>query len=266
MEVKLIISDVDKTLVHDAKKGFSDDLIKALKVLKQKEITFVLCSGRPTFSLINLARVINQKHDFIIPFVSGYNGAEIYSLEKEKYIYQNQIKQEHVAQINQFLLAHNVDIINYGQNQIYSNNPDNQYGQYEDEVCQMRILPLTKTSASPKVLGLVNPCDNQKVINLLKTAFPDFHISKSLDFFIEVTNKDINKSKTLEFLSDYLNIKPHHIMAFGDNLNDLEMIQKARYGICVANAIDELKSHANFILGDVKDDSVSKYLLATFGE
>jgi len=52
------------------------------------------------------------------------------------------------------------------------------------------------------------------------------------------------------------------IIAFGDNLNDVEMLRHADRGIAVDNAIPELKSVADEVIGLCDDDAVIEYLMA----
>ena len=45
-------------------------------------------------------------------------------------------------------------------------------------------------------------------------------------------------------------------MVFGDGHNDLEMIQSAKYSYAMKNAVDELKSEANFIAPSNQENGV----------
>lgn len=47
-------------------------------------------------------------------------------------------------------------------------------------------------------------------------------------------------------IQDSLGIKPEETMAFGDQLNDIEMLQQAYYSFAVANARDEVKKQPGF--------------------
>jgi len=52
------------------------------------------------------------------------------------------------------------------------------------------------------------------------------------------------KGNGLRFLADHLNIQLENTAAFGDNINDLDMLQSVGFPVAVANAEDELKRAA----------------------
>ena len=67
------------------------------------------------------------------------------------------------------------------------------------------------------------------------------------------------KAKRLQELKQKLNVDK--VVAFGDNFNDIEMLQAADTAIVVSNAPDEVKKHANIIIDSNNNDGVAKYLL-----
>lgn len=64
---------------------------------------------------------------------------------------------------------------------------------------------------------------------------------------VEVFQSGLSKASGLSHLSKSMNIPPERIIAFGDENNDLEMIDYAGTGVAMSNAIDELKSIADLI-------------------
>ena len=78
-----------------------------------------------------------------------------------------------------------------------------------------------------------------------KGKYKDAIINKEYEY-LDVTSKNTSKQAALEFLGNYLNIKPDEMLTIGDNVNDYDMIQKAGIGVAVANAYDELKQVANY--------------------
>ena len=62
-------------------------------------------------------------------------------------------------------------------------------------------------------------------------------------------------------------IYPDQIISFGDNKNDIGMIQYAGVGVAVANAVDELKAVADYITDTNENSGVGKALAKiVFGE
>ena len=50
----------------------------------------------------------------------------------------------------------------------------------------------------------------------------------------------VNKGSAIRFLQEYLGIAPDETCTFGDNLNDIEMLQSAGMSYAVSNAREEV--------------------------
>jgi Cof subfamily protein (haloacid dehalogenase superfamily) len=61
------------------------------------------------------------------------------------------------------------------------------------------------------------------------------HISKSLAIFLELSRKGITKGSGTAFLATRLGVAPEQIVAIGDAENDVELLQYAGCGVCVAS-------------------------------
>lgn len=77
---------------------------------------------------------------------------------------------------------------------------------------------------------------------------------------IEIVKKGINKAEGLKKIAHYYNIPQERIIAFGDENNDLEMIDFAGIGVAMDNAIDELKNIAKHITVSNEEHGVSHFL------
>ena len=62
---------------------------------------------------------------------------------------------------------------------------------------------------------------------------------------IEIVKSGLNKAVGLKYVSDYYGIPQERIIAFGDEDNDLEMLEYAGHGVAMGNGIDEVKNMAN---------------------
>ena len=61
-----------------------------------------------------------------------------------------------------------------------------------------------------------------------------------------------------------LNIPREEVTAIGDNTLDLDMIEWAGTGVCVANANPQVKEKADLIIGSCENDGVAEYLESVF--
>lgn len=69
----------------------------------------------------------------------------------------------------------------------------------------------------------------------------------SSDIWVDIIPLGINKGVAIQKLQKKLNIKPEECVAFGDYLNDYEMMQSVYYSYAMENAIPELKKVARYI-------------------
>ena len=68
------------------------------------------------------------------------------------------------------------------------------------------------------------------------------------------------KGHAIKVLQDNLEIKPQETMAFGDQLNDIEMLERSYYSFAVANAREEVKKAARFQADSNVNNGVLKIL------
>lgn len=83
---------------------------------------------------------------------------------------------------------------------------------------------------------------------------------------IEIVKKGVSKATGLEKIAHYFDIPAANIIAFGDEDNDLEMIEYAGIGVAMGNAIDELKEKATHVTSSNDEDGIGKFLEAYFNE
>lgn len=63
----------------------------------------------------------------------------------------------------------------------------------------------------------------------------------------EIYQKRTSKGEALEFVRQYYNFEPDQVIAFGDGLNDLDMLQIVNHGVAMKNGVDEVKAVAKAI-------------------
>lgn len=80
---------------------------------------------------------------------------------------------------------------------------------------------------------------------------------------IEINKKGINKAVGIQKVAEYYNIPRERIIAFGDEDNDLEMLQYAKYGVAMGNAIDAAKEVARDVTLTNEEDGIAVYLEKT---
>lgn len=72
----------------------------------------------------------------------------------------------------------------------------------------------------------------------------------------ELINKEFNKGMAVERLCGYLGAAVEDTIAFGDSMNDLQMIQTAGVGVCMGNGSPALKECADLVCPSVTEDGL----------
>ena len=91
----------------------------------------------------------------------------------------------------------------------------------------------------------------------LETNFPDLQITTSMVNNIEINSADANKGNAIVHLAEYLGIDISQTMAFGDDLNDISMLQKAGVGVAMGNADKKVKQVADYTTLSCDDDGIA---------
>ncbi|SIT68939.1 Cof-type HAD-IIB family hydrolase [Edaphobacillus lindanitolerans] len=77
---------------------------------------------------------------------------------------------------------------------------------------------------------------------------------------IEIIRHGLNKAVGLSAVAGWVGVPRDRIIAFGDEDNDLEMIEYAGTGVAMGNAIDDLKTIADEVTGTNNEDGIAAVL------
>lgn len=81
-------------------------------------------------------------------------------------------------------------------------------------------------------------------------------------WFLEVFNSHASKANGLLIVKEY--VKADKVAAFGDNLNDLPLFSAAHERYAVKNAVEELKTKSDKIIGSNEENGVAQFILTDF--
>lgn len=89
----------------------------------------------------------------------------------------------------------------------------------------------------------------------------ELHLYRSKDTYIEIAPRKISKATALRLVLDRLyDFGMEEVIAFGDNYNDIDLLQSVGWGVAVANARPEVKAVAKEITLHHKEDGVAATL------
>ena len=101
---------------------------------------------------------------------------------------------------------------------------------------------------------------------VLKQRLGEHHaVILSGENWVDVMKPGVNKGRALHMLQKIKGLTPDECMAFGDYLNDLEMLRSVTESYAMENALDEIKLAAKHIAPRNDDDGVMRVVKARFG-
>lgn len=264
MQYKLVICDMDGTLLT-SNHTISEYSKNIISKLNEKGIIFVIATGRPYLDAKFFKNQLGLKS-----FLVTSNGAVVHN-ENDEEIISEKISEKYVNKILDF----EVDKKEYHRN-IYKNG--NWYIEYKieglDEFHAESGFPYKienfdrfKNHDITKFFYLAKENKIEVLEHRLREEFSeDLTITLSSSFCIELLKKGTNKGNTIKKIATYLNIPLENIVAFGDGLNDYEMLSIVGRGFIMDNANPRLKEKLPEleIIGNCNEDGVAKKLEKIF--
>ena len=117
----------------------------------------------------------------------------------------------------------------------------------------------SKNIGPHKIMCMGEKGEIQLLENYLNMCFStELNIYRSKDTYLEIASKQISKLSALSILLDKkYEIDLGEVIAFGDNYNDLELLEGVGFGVAVGNAKEEVKKVADKITLGNKEDGVA---------
>lgn len=261
MKYNMIVLDVDGTLLN------SDHIITArmratLLKVQQMGLNIVLASGRPTCGVLPLARELDL--DKYNGYILSYNGGQIMNVQTGGILYEKRINPEMLPFIERKAKKSNFDIFTYGGDTLYTNNLSNEHIIREAELNTMRLTEVENFSEaitfSPYKCMIVSD-DEDALIELendwKKRLAGELDVFRSEKYFLEIVPPFIDKANTLSLLLEILGVAAEKVIAIGDGVCDVTMIQLAGYGIAMGNAQESVKACADYVTLTNDEDGVA---------
>lgn len=251
--IKLIISDMDGTLLDD-NKDLNSEFDKVYSELRDRDIKFAVASGRH-FS--EMHKYFRPKYDDMI-YIAENGGQIIY---EDAEIFASPMDMDYVFKIAEDAMKiDGVEIILSGVENLYLYNFRNK------PVEELRDFYFN-------YIVLNNPEDLKErifKISIFNENGSDFHTHKriydnwadklnvisSAFVWTDIQNKGINKGVAVSVLKEKFGIRDEEIMVFGDYNNDIEMLELAHHSYAMENASEEIKNIANFMAKSNNDNGV----------
>ena len=246
MKYKLLVLDVDGTLLNN-KKEITPRTMAALLKAQHMGVHIVLASGRPTNGVIPIAKALEL--DKFGGYVLSYNGGQIINVQTGELLFEKRIDPEWIPYFYDKAVKNDFAIFTYHKNYIITNRPENPYVQQEAALSNMEVIGVDNFAEAVDFAPckcMLTSDDEEALVGLenhwKKKLDGVLDAFRSEDYFLEVVPQFINKGNTLGVLLSALSIQPDEVIAIGDGVCDVSMLQLAGLGIAMGNAVDSVKA------------------------
>lgn len=251
--IKLIATDMDGTFL-DSNKRFDPEFIDIFYRLKERNIKFVIASGNQYYRLYQKFLPLSEQMYFI-----AENGS--YIAEGSTELYCNTIAAGDLEKIKQLLVTPNhLFVIICGRKGAYALLKDRRYENLiKIHYCNYQFVE-SFDEVDDEIMKVAIYDPNERIDEELKIIEPQLPESVKVvtagNMWMDIQNRDINKGIGMRFLQAIYEIEPDECMAFGDQMNDYELLQQVKYGYAMDNAVLPIKEIAYDIIGSNDEQGV----------
>ena len=256
--MKLFAFDIDETLKPHGEGGIPQEELDALQALLDHGHAIVLASGRPPCSLMHHLSPLKGEHRY---FVSA-NGADLYDAEGHC-LSTSYLTPKDLAHFCKYLKP---GLVLYGYEGTKSmlTSEANKWTARECKSNGIKTEDIAFYQPGQPIVG------HEKLSKIMFAGEPEivmpmefepkdyqnYAVSRSAPCYLEILKKGSTKGAKVEELRKYLGLSEDDVYCFGDQDNDLSMIERF-HGIAMGNAIPSVKKVAEIVTKDVSEHGVS---------
>lgn len=272
MDFRLILFDLDGTLLDSERKILPGSL-RTLQTLMKQGVRVGLATGRTLRSVSPFLEVLKPNGPLIL-----FNGALVWDAAKNRALREVLLPRELALRALELLpefgdLHANLYV---GQEILISGKTaSSRESEIKDGVPHTVVGPLAEwlrahAGASPiKIMLIGDPPRLQEFQDRFcgvsgQPCSPPCSMIPSEWNYLELMAKGINKGAALPEIEREYGISCDQIIAFGDNLNDVELIRGCGLGIAMGNAHEDLKRHARQVIGLHTTEAIDQCLRGIF--
>ncbi|WP_077620502.1 HAD family hydrolase [Bacillus sinesaloumensis] len=249
-DIKIVFLDIDGTILRP------DDTIEestkqAVSQLQRKGIEVFLATGRPLHEITDIGDELS------ITSYIAYNGA--FATHQGKTLFNEPLPGELVEELVNTTKENNFDIVLYSQHQNLFLSMESEITKDFIKTFHLRKNAIFDDSKTKEILGssiITTEAHAEKRFEHIA----EIHLSsvnvEGMKNCRDVIRDKVNKGVAVSAVLAELEISPQQAVAFGDGMNDKEMLSSVGFGFAMGNANPDLFSYASYRTTDVENAGV----------
>lgn len=250
MTYRIVFLDIDGTILQPDH-TYTASTKDAIAQLKKQGFEVFLATGRAIHEISGLAEELG-----VDSFI-GYNGAHA--------VYQNEtfinepMDPNMVKSFQQTASEHGQEIVFYTNEKNYFTAFDTPEVQKFMETFQLHHNDYFTRDVADQVLSAT-------IINLKPKDVEHYEFDADIQlspvnipgvgYCYDIIRQTVNKGEAIKHVMERLNIPKEHAIAFGDGMNDKEMLQEVGQGFAMGNADPDLLQYADHITTTVENSGI----------
>ncbi|MBA9025038.1 Cof-type HAD-IIB family hydrolase [Peribacillus huizhouensis] len=246
---KIVFFDIDGTLL-DHEKTLPASTKAAIKQLQENGVYVAIATGRAPFMFESLREELD-----IESFVS-FNGQYV--------VFENEVIYKNPLSFNELERLHEMARENEETSLVFMNEKTMKASVIHSD----RIEEALGTLKFPhperqddfyhdkEIYQTLYFCTAEEEEALITGKFDKFKFIRWHDLSIDVLPFGGSKAEGIKQFVKKAGFDMENVYAFGDGLNDIEMLETVGHGVAMGNAVDEVKKHADFVTKDVSEEGI----------
>ncbi|KOA64923.1 HAD family hydrolase [Bifidobacterium animalis subsp. animalis MCC 1489] len=264
-----IVADLDGTLLHDGKtfeqRALSDYTIRTVDTLHRNHVPFVVATARPVSTGLDMVRRLHADACIYLngalidfhPATSDYAMLTGTKSAPNGQLLKIGFSSDYACEVCRSI-THVIPDIEIGivmDDVRYTNFDVSKY--WKTQTWRFTDFADVPEGTADKII--IFPTNEQTP--LLSTLLPDeLSLNISEGSLWMLMDPHANKQYTMELLCDRWNIDLNNVVAFGDDIIDIDMMQRAGTGVAVANSNPKVLNIADEVCASNNDDGVAKWI------
>ncbi len=260
---KLIALDIDGTLLN-SQNTITEKTKEALRRAQDAGHILVIASGRDPIGIRPYAEILDfANHN---GFICSFNGGKIINCETGEVLIDHSLEMDIALDILNFAKENDITYLIYAEKSIITNSEKTyrigKIAEADHNVYEViENLEDVIDFRPNKILFSIDPADIDEKIELFDKKYKGkVNAFKSTPFFYEIMPVGVEKGASLREMAKFLGFAIKDTIAFGDERNDLEMLEAAGTGVVMANAPDVVKEYGDYITKSNDEDGIAYYL------
>ncbi|HEV7215304.1 MAG TPA: Cof-type HAD-IIB family hydrolase [Chloroflexota bacterium] len=253
---KLLAMDLDGTLIGNDLL-ISERVKRAVAAAEAAGVWAALATGRMFRATLPFARTLGITTPAIC-----YQGAMVHNIEGDGIIYEQPVPLAAAREAVAEAQARGFVTLAYVDDWCYAgkDSPEAQFYARHSRI-QPRFVGelLDWLETPPTKLVIVSTAEqtDANVAQFRQIFGSRLNVTKSYPLFTEIIHPDVSKGRALARLAERLGVAREEVVAIGDNLNDLDMIEYAGLGIAMGNGAPAVRQAAGWTCPTQAEDGVA---------